>query len=64
MAYCDEQLRRAHDNPIAIMIELLQETLANHRDPQHSGYNECETGPCFWCELAETAIKAVTSRKH
>ena len=64
MAYCDEQLRKAHDNPIAVMIELLQDVMASHRDPQDNDYNECETGACFWCEVAETTIKAVTSRKH
>ena len=64
MAYCDEQLRKAHDNPITMMVELLQDVMKAHRDPQDDDYSECDTGPCFWCELAETAIKATTSRKH
>ena len=40
------------------LIPLVEEVMANHRDPQSGEYNECEKSPCMWCDLAQKAIDA------
>ena len=43
------------------IIELLQEVIDDHSDPDEPGYNECEKPGemCQWCEEAKYAIKSL-----
>ena len=36
---------------------LLQDTVDVHSDPSDAGYNECDTAPCSWCEIAKEVLK-------
>ena len=40
------------------LIPLVKEVMSNHRDPQSGEYNECESSPCMWCDIAQKAIDA------
>ncbi len=38
-------------------IELLEDIINMHTDPNSCDYNECEKDQCAWCELATAIIK-------
>ena len=40
------------------LIPLVKEVMSNHRDPQSGEYNECESSPCMWCDLAQKVVDA------
>ncbi len=42
-----------------IIIELLEEVIEHHADPDDNGYNECDDdeGECLWCSEAKRAIE-------
>lgn len=39
------------------IIDLLQEVVRSHRDPDSPEYNECDTAECEWCRRAKAAIE-------
>ena len=45
------------------LIPLVKEVMSNHRDPQSGEYNECESSPCMWCDLAQKVVDAARAKE-
>ena len=46
------------------LIPLVKEVMSNHRDPQSGEYNECESSPCMWCDLAQKVVDAARNEEE
>ena len=61
--WTDSKVFRARIAELEKLIPLVSEVMANHRDPQSGEYNECESSPCMWCDIAQKAIDAARAKE-
>ena len=58
-----EQVLRERIAELEQLIPLVKEVMSNHRDPQSGEYNECESSPCMWCDLAQKVVDAARAKE-
>jgi hypothetical protein len=56
MSLLDRQLdqfkaAKTAEEKLKLTMGLLEDVTRSHRDPSSADYNECESSPCFFCEL-------------
>lgn len=47
--------------PLVRLVAIVREVMFWHRDKESADYNECEKGPCHWCEEAQKAIDELSN---